>query len=147
MKGNFVASLWNLMNFHWKAQKKNAKNCPLWWPWGGEEHLYVKHKKLPRFFSPIPLWREVWMWGEKGNRLWFSLALLKTHGSWGREQLGGGEILTPGGEAGLYTGLITITKKRIGELRWPHPWVPWNSTCQNLKLIRIRHPCHQANRF
>lgn len=30
---------------------------------------------------------------------------------------GGGEILTPGGEAGLYTGLITITKKRIGELR------------------------------
>lgn len=30
---------------------------------------------------------------------------------------GGGESLTPGGETGLYTGLITITKKRIGELR------------------------------
>lgn len=29
----------------------------------------------------------------------------------------GGKSLTPGGEAGLYTGLITITKKRIGELR------------------------------
>ena len=32
-----------------------------------------------------------------------------------------GKNLTPGREAELYTGLITITKKRIGELRGPHP--------------------------
>ena len=62
----------------------------------------------------------------------------------------------PGGEAGLYTGLTTIikpvtiiksvTKKRRVKPRAPHPWVPWNRMCQYLRLIGMRHPCHQNNK-